>query len=321
MGMSKICILSGRSHPKLARAVAQRLGVRLMGVDINNFANGEIYVKVKKKMRGEDVFVIQSISDPVNENLMETLILVDAIRRSSARRINLICPFLAYCRQDRKVTSREPITAKLVANLIVTSGVDRLVTVDLHADQIQGFYDIPVDHFVGYPQFAKYIKRKGWKKVVIVSPDVGGVKRANKLADLLGVSLAIVDKVRKAHNKSEVAHVVGDVKGKMAIIVDDMIDTGGSVAEAARVLKDYGAKKVVVCATHALLSGGADKRLSESVVDEFLFLDTVPGCNSKKVARSKVLSLAPLLAEVIDRIHREKSLGELFVWEKKARLL
>lgn len=319
--MNGIYLIAGRSHPKLARAVARRLGVRLMGVDIKNFANGEIYVRMKKKVRGEDVFVVQSICDPVNENLMETLILVDALRRSSAGRINLICPFLAYCRQDRKVTSREPITAKLVANLMVVAGVDRLVTVDLHADQIQGFYDIPVDHFVGYPQFAKYIKRKGWKNVVIVSPDIGGVKRANKLADLLGVKLAIIDKMRRIHNQAEVAHVVGEVEGKIAILLDDIVDTGGSVAIAARVLKDYGAKKVVVCATHALLSGEADKKLSDSVVDEFLFLDTVPGREGKKVARSKVLSLASLLAKVIDRIHQEESLGELFVWEKKARVL
>lgn len=320
--MNRLCLISGRSHRQLAKSVAQKLGKRLTPVEIKNFANGEIYVRIGRKVRGEDVFVIESMVEPVNENLMETLILVDALRRASVGKINLICPFLAYCRQDRKAVSREPITAKLVANLLTAAGVNRLVTIDLHADQIQGFYDIPLDHFVGYPQFAKYIKARRWRRVVVAAPDVGGVKRANKLADLLGVRLVIIDKVRREHNKAQVAHVVGEIRDKTVVILDDIVDTGGSVVEAAAVFKKRGAKRVIVAASHALLSGNARERLAASQVDEFVFLDTVPGLKEKRmIKKTKVLSIGPLLAKVIDRIHREKSLGELFVWEKKVRVL
>jgi len=243
---------------------------------------------------------------------MELLIIIDALKRASVRRINLICPYLCYSRQDRKAASREPITAKLVADLITKSGADRLVTVDLHADQIQGFYDIPVDHFVGYPQFAKYLIENKYQDIVVVSPDIGGVKRANKLADLLGVPLAIIDKVRKQHNEAEVAHVVGDVKGKTAVIIDDMIDTGGSITAAANVLKEYGAKDIIICATHGLLSRDASVKIEACAVSKVLLLDSVAIAKEKITKKVEVISIAPLLSKIISRIHQEKSLGYLF---------
>lgn len=319
--MSKIQLIAGRSHQKFARKISRLANIALTPVEIENFANGEIYVRISKKVRGDDVFVIQSISDPVNENLMELLILIDALKRASAGRINIICPFLAYCRQDRKAVSRESIAAKLVANLITKAGADRLITVDMHADQVQGFYDIPVDHFVGYPLFAKYFKDKKYKEMVIVSPDIGGVKRANKIADLLGLQIAIIDKVRKAHNEAEVAHVVGDVTGKVAVMVDDIIDTGGTIVAAAEVLKKNGAKKVIVAATHALLNRDACKKLEGGCIDEVLVLDTVPISKEKRIKKMRIISVAPLMTKVIKRIHKEMSLGMLFTWEKRRQAL
>jgi len=253
---------------------------------------------------------------------MELLLLIDALKRSSVGRINLICPNLCYSRQDRKTESREPISAKLVADLISVAGANRLVTVDLHADQIQGFYNIPVDHFLGYPLFAKYIKKHYSKKdLVIVSPDIGGVKRANKLADLLGLKIAIIDKVRREHNKSEVAHIIGDVEGKIAIIIDDMIDTAGSICGAAEAIKANGAKEVIICGTHAILSGEAKNNLEKCCATKIILTDTVPITDDKKIKKMEIISVAPLLAKIIKRIHLEKSLGELFTWEDKRRVL
>lgn len=314
--MSKIRLLAGRSHPELAASVANILGIDLMPLEIKNFADGEIYLRILKKVRGDDVFVLQSLIAPVNERLMETLIMVDALRRASAGKINLICPYMCYSRQDRKVVSREPITAKLVANLLTKAGIDRLVTVDLHADQIQGFYDIPVDHFVGYPQFAKYLKEAGYKDMVVVSPDVGGVKRANKMADLLGLPIAVMDKVRREHNKAEVAHIVGDVEGKTAVLLDDIIDTAGSMSAAADTVKKFGAKRVLICATHALLSGEAGKKLSACGADKIVVLDSVPVAKENRIKKMEILTIAPLLAKIIKRIHSNRSLGELFTWER-----
>lgn len=318
---SRIQLIAGRSHPKLARKISRLLDISLTPVEIKNFANGEIYVRIDRKVRGDDVFIIQSVGEPVNENLMELLILTDAAKRASAGRINLVCPFLAYSRQDRKAVSREPITAKLVANLITKAGADRVVTFDLHADQIQGFYDIPVDHFVGYPLFAKYLKAKGYEDMVVVSPDIGGVKKANKMADLLGLPLAIIDKVRRAHNEAEVAHCVGDIKGKTAIVVDDMIDTGGSIAAGAEVIKSLGAKRIIVCATHGILSRDASQRLEKCAASQILLLDTLPIPKEKRFKKMKIISVAPLLAKAIKRIHKELSLGSLFTWEKRRREL
>jgi ribose-phosphate pyrophosphokinase len=294
------------------------LKVPLTPIEDKRFADGEIYIRIKEKVRGNDVYIIQSLCAPANDGLMETLIMVDALRRASAGRINLICPYLCYSRQDRKAGSREPITSKLVANLITKAGVDRLVTVDLHADQIQGFYDIPVDHLVGYPLFAKYLKgRKMLANSVVVSPDIGGVKRADKMADLLGLKIAIIDKVRKSHDAAEVTHVVGEVEGKRAIIVDDLISTGGSVCAAAEILKKFGAKEVVVCATHGVLSNGTKKIFDDSCIDRVLLTDTIPIPAEKISKNMKIISVGPLLAKVIRRISQEKSLGELFTWEDK----
>jgi ribose-phosphate pyrophosphokinase len=319
--MNKIKLISGSAHPKLAQKIAKLLDIPLTPVELKKFADGEVYVRVGQKVRGNDVYIIQSLVAPVNDNLMELLILIDALKRSSAKRINIICPYLCYSRQDRRTVSHEPITAKLVANLITTAGADRLITVDLHADQIQGFYDIPVDHFVGYPQFAKYLKKKNYQDLVIVSPDIGGVKRATKLADLLGASVAIIDKVRKQHNEAEVAHVIGDVKDKTVVMVDDIIDTGGSIVAAATVLKEYGAKEVIVCATHGLLSKNASERLEASAVSKIILLNSVPIPKEKRTPKVKVISLAPLLSKIISRVHMERSLGDLFTWENQSKAL
>jgi ribose-phosphate pyrophosphokinase len=305
--MNGIQLIAGRSHPELANKIATKLKKKLTPRIIKTFPNGEIYVRVGKKVRGDDVFIIQSLtSQPVNDHLMETLILIDALKRSSARRINLICPDLCYSRQERRIQSHEPISAKLVANLLMKAGLDRLITVDLHADQIQGFYDIPVDHLVGYPLIAKYVKKKKYKNLVVVSPDIGGMKRTNKTADLLGLPIAVVDKVRKEHSKSEVIRVVGDVEGKVALIVDDIIDGGGSICGAAKAVKKFGAKKVIIGATHALLNGEAVDRLKEVGADEIILLDSVPLEKEKKLKNMKIISLAPLLAKIILRIHEEK---------------
>lgn len=315
--MSDIHLISGRSHPGFAKKISRQLKIPLTEIDIHDFSNGETYARILKKVRGDDVYLIQSICCPVNQNLVETLIIVDALKRASAGRINLICPFLAYSRQDRKSKSREPITAKLVADLLTQAGINRLVTIDLHADQIQGYYNIPVDHFVAYPLFAKYIVENNLKNVVIVSPDIGGVKRANKLADLLGFKIAIIDKIRKAHNQSEVAHLVGDVKGKTAVIIDDIIDTGGSIVNAAQIIKDNGASKVIICTTHAVLSANAKDKLKTCCADKILLTDTIPITGLSKNPKFKIISTTPLVAKVIKRIHNSQSLGELFTWEDK----
>lgn len=320
--MKKIQLIAGRSHPELAQEISRRLRIPLTPIEDKYFANGEIYIRIKEKVRGNDVYLIQSMSATVNDQLMETLIMVDALRRASAGRINLICPNLGYSRQDRKTDSREPITAKLVANLLTKAGIDRLVTVDLHADQIQGFYDIPVDHFVAYPLFAKYLKaHQMLRNTVIVSPDIGGVKRANKLADLLGLKLAIIDKTRRAHNQAEVAHVVGEVEGVRCVMIDDIIDTGGSICAAAEVLKKMGAREVIVCATHGLLSGDAREKFDNCGIDKLLLTNSVPIPPEKISKKMKIISIGPLLAKIIRRIGSDKSLGDLFTWEDKQQAL
>lgn len=315
--MSDIQLISGRSHPVFAKKISRYLKIPLTQIDIHDFANGETYARILKKVRGDDVYFIQSVCHPVNKNLVETLVVIDALKRASVGRINLVCPFLAYSRQDRKAKSREPITAKLVADLITQAGANRIITIDLHADQIQGYYNLPVDHFVAYPQFAKYIVKNKFKNVVIVSPDIGGVKRANKLADLLGLKIAIIDKIRKAHNLSEVAHIVGNVKNKVAIIIDDIIDTGGSIVSAVDELKKHGAKQIIVCATHGVLSRDAKSKLKKCQADKIILTDTIPISGISRHPKFKIISLAPLMAKVIKRIHAGQSLGELFTWEDK----
>ncbi|MFA5532228.1 MAG: ribose-phosphate pyrophosphokinase [Candidatus Shapirobacteria bacterium] len=319
--MNGIQIIAGTSHQTLAKKIAKKLNIPLTPVIIKKFPNSEIYVRIEKKVRGDDIFVIQTMGDNVNDSLMELLIMIDALKRSSVRRINLICPNIAYSRQDRRTRSHEPISAKLVANLITEAGADRLVTVDLHADQIQGFYDIPVDHLVGYPLIAKYIKNKKYSDLVVVAPDIGAAKKTHKMADLLGVPIAIVDKIRKQHSQCEVSHVVGDVKGKTAILLDDMVDGGGSIAGAAEAVKKYGAKKIIIAATHAFLNGEAVNRLKTSAADQIIFLDSVPIAKEKRFKGMTIISLAPLLSKIIKRIHTERSLGDLFKWEQQSKLL
>ncbi len=316
--MSKLQLISGRAHPKLAGKISKFLGIPLTPTKIKNFADGEIYAKIQEKVRGDDVFVIQSVIPPINEHLMELLILIDALKRASAGRINVIAPYLCYSRQERKGTSREPITAKLVANLITTAGADRLMTIDLHEDAIQGFYNVPVDHFVGYPQFAKYFKEKDYKNLVVVSPDVGSAAQSRKMAGLLETPFAVIDKRRVDHNQAETINLIGKVKNKNCIISDDLIDTGGTVNSACKILKKRGAKKIYACATHGLLSGPAVKRLKKCPASKILLLDTIPLPEEKKLDKIKVISIASLLGKVIKRIHQGKSLGALFTWEKKA---
>ena len=320
--MGKLQLISGSCNRELADKISTALKIALTPIEDKRFADGEIYIRIKGKVRGDDVFIIQSLAGPVNDNLMELLILVDALKRASVGRINLICPYICYSRQDRKAESREPITAKLVADLISIAGAQRLVTVDLHADQIQGFYNIPVDHFVGYPLFAKYIKKYYKKKnLVVVAPDVGGTKMANKMAYLLGAKLAIVNKVRRGHDENEVVTVVGEVEDKVAVVIDDVISTGGTVIKAAEMMKKLGAQEVIICATHAMLSGEAVNNLQNSCVSKVLLTDTVPIPPEKRLAKMEIISVAPLLAKIIKRIHLDRSLGELFKWEDKRRVL
>ncbi len=319
--MGKIQLLSGRGHPVLAEKISRYLKVPLTPITIKSFADGEIWSRVCQKVRDDDIFIIQSLSGPVNENLMELLVMIDALKRASAGRINVIAPYLCYSRQDRKSVSREPITAKLVADLITTAGADRLVTVDLHTEAIQGFYNIPVDHLVGYPQFAQYFLKKKLREPVVVAPDVGAIKKATKLAILLHAPLVFADKRRPKHNHAEVTFIIGEIKGKTAIILDDMIDTGGTVCNVAQVLKDQGAKEIFICTTHALLNGNASEKLAKSPAAKVLYLDTVWVDKNKKIAKMEELSLAPLLAKVIKRIHEGKSLGALFKWEERGIVL
>ncbi len=320
--VGKLQLISGSSSRELADRISTLLKVPLTPIEDKRFADGEIYIRVKGKVRGDDVFVIQSLAGPVNDNLMELLILVDALKRASVGRINLICPYVCYSRQDRKAESREPITAKLVADLISIAGAQRLVTVDLHADQIQGFYNIPVDHFVGYPLFAQYIKKHyGKKNLVIVAPDVGGTKMANKMADLLGAKLAIINKVRRGHDENDVVTVVGEVENKVAVIIDDVISTGGTVIKAAEMMKKLGAQEIIICATHAMFSAETAKKIEASLASRVLLTDTILISPENRFKKMEVISVAPLLAKIIKRIHLDRSLGELFKWEDKRRVL
>jgi ribose-phosphate pyrophosphokinase len=314
----KLQLIAGSSSQDLGLMISKKLNVPLTSIEDNRFADGEIYIRIKNKVRGGDIFVIQTLDRPANDNLMELLIIIDALKRASVERINLICPYMCYSRQDRKAESREPITAKLVADLISVAGAQRLVTVDLHADQIQGFYNIPVDHFVGYPLFAKYIRKHYPKKnLVVVAPDVGGTKKANSMAELLGAKIAIINKVRRGHDENDVVTVVGEVKDKVAVIIDDVISTGGTVIKAAEMVKSMGAKEVIICATHAMFSEETAKKFQAGTVKKVLVTDTVPIPLENRFEKLEIISIAPLLAKIIRRIHLDRSLGELFKWEDK----
>ncbi|AEH45392.1 ribose-phosphate pyrophosphokinase [Thermodesulfatator indicus DSM 15286] len=315
MFLNHLKIFTGNANPDLARKISAYLSIPLGQAVVKTFSDGEIYVEIKENVRGSDAFVIQPTCPPVNDNLMELLIMVDALRRASARRITAVIPYYGYARQDRKVIPRTPITAKLVANLITVAGARRVLTIDLHAGQIQGFFDIPVDHLYAAPVLIRYIKEEfRGKDLVIVSPDAGGVERARAYAKRLEAGLAIIDKRRLRPNESEVMNVVGDVKGKVAIILDDMIDTAGTMCKAAEALSERGAKEVHGMATHPVLSGPALERIKKSPMKSIVVTDTIPlREEAKKLKKIKVLSVAELLGEAIRRIHHDDSVSSLFV--------
>ncbi len=306
-------LFAGNSNPELAREISSILAIPLGKAKAAKFSDGEINVTVGETVRGSDCYIIQSTCDPVNDNLMELLIMIDAMKRASAGRINAVIPFFGYARQDRKAKARDPISAKLVANLLESAGADRVITMDLHAMQIQGFFDIPVDHLQGRPVLAEYYTEKKADDIVIVSPDHGGVVRARYMAEMLECPIAIVDKRRPAPNQSEVMNVIGDVKDKNCIILDDMIDTAGSITNAASAIKKLGAKNVYVAVTHGVLSGPAIERLENSVIEEVIILNTIPLTDEKKKStKIKTLSVAPIFAESIRRIHNNEPLSVMF---------
>jgi ribose-phosphate pyrophosphokinase len=305
-------ILTGNSNRKLAEEIAEYMGLELASCKVGRFSDGEINMTIDESVRGADVFIIQSTSTPVNDNLMELLIMIDACRRASARRITAVLPYYGYARQDRKARARDPITAKLVANLIVQAGARRVLTMDLHAGQIQGFFDVPVDHLLGVPILAEYYKNKGLEDVVVVSPDMGGVTRARNLAERIGAPLAIIDKRRPMPNVSEVMNIIGDIEGKNVIMTDDIIDTAGTITNGAEALVERGAKTVYACCTHAVLSGPAITRLEKSPITELVATNTIPLTEDKKMDKLKVLSVAPIMGEAIIRIHEDLSVSKLF---------
>ncbi len=308
----RLKIFSGTANRRLAEEICDYIGIPLGEAELDRFQNGEIRLVINENVRGDDVFIIQPTSQPANETLMELLIMIDACRRASARRITAVVPYYGYARQDRKTRGREPITAKLVANLITVAGARRVLTMDLHAGQIQGFFDIPVDHLTAIPLMAEYIASKGLEDAVVVSPDPGGVPRARDLADRLGVPLAIIDKRRPAPNEAEVMSIIGPVEGRTAIIVDDMVDTAGTIVHGARALKARGAGDVYVCCTHPVLSGPAYERLRSAPITELVVTNTIPVPAERALPNFKVLSVAPLMAEAIMRIHEDRSVSALF---------
>ena len=312
-----IKIFSGNSHPALAMQIASALGLPIGKAAISTFADGEISVSMSESVRGSDVFLVQSTCGPVNNNLMELLIMIDSCKRASAGRITAVIPYFGYARQDRKSKARDPISAKLVANLITAAGADRVLTMDLHAAQIQGFFDIPVDNLYGAPLFAShYLRRFGYGRedLVVVSPDVGSVARARSFAMKMGLGLAIVDKRREKANCSEVMNIIGNVEGKTCLLLDDMVDTAGSLCGAAKAIVEVGgAKEVFACASHGVLSGPAIDRINDSVIDELLLLDTIPYPKDKPACdKIHYLPVAPVFAEAINRIYEEMSISSLF---------
>jgi len=306
-------VFSGRANPKLAQRIAGYLGINLGKMRVSSFSDGETYVKIDDNIRGRDVFLVQPTHPPVNENLMELLIMIDACRRASAQRITAVVPYYGYARQDRKDRPRVPITAKLVANLITTAGADRILTMDLHVDQIQGFFDIKVDHLFATPVIVDYFRKKKLHNLIILSPDVGGLRRARAYAKVLKVPLAIVDKRRPIANEAEIIHIVGEVKGKQVLIVDDMVDTGGTLLAAAEILMENGAEAVYAACTHPVLSGNALQRIKDSPIKELIVTDTINlDLKEESENKIKVLSVAPLLGEAIKRIHQNRSVSSLF---------
>jgi ribose-phosphate pyrophosphokinase len=307
-------LLSGTSNKPLSKDIAKFLKSKLVNSSIRNFSDGEIYVELNENIRGNSIFIIQSISSPANDNLMELLLCIDALKRSSAKNITAVIPYFGYARQDRKVVPRTSISAKLVSNLITKAGADRVVTVDLHAGQIQGFFDIPVDNLFATPIFARHVKKNiKSKSIVCVAPDVGGTERARALGKILNVGLAIVDKRRPKPGQSQVMNIIGEVRGKTCIIVDDIIDSGGTIVNAAKALKDRGAKEVYVYITHGVLSGEAVKKIKNSVIKNLVITDTIDNINKTKSAKNiEVLSISALMGEAIKRISNSTSVSDLF---------
>ena len=309
---SNIRLFTGNAHPELAQAIAESMGKTLGKSNVNKFSDGEISVNLWESVRGADIYLIQPTCNPVNDNLMELLIMIDAVKRASAGRINAVIPYYGYARQDRKAKARDPISAKLVANLIQAAGADRVITMDLHANQIQGYFDIPVDHLVGMPLIAEYFKNKNLDNLCVVSPDHGSVPRARSMAERLDCPIAIIDKRRPEPNKREIMNIIGDIKDKNCIIIDDMIDTAGTITNAANAIKELGARDVFAGATHAVLSGPAIERIDKSAISELVLLDTHPVPEEKRLEKMTFLSVAPLFAEAITRVYTNGSVSALF---------
>lgn len=311
---SSIRVFSGNASRTLSQSICSILGIQMGAADVKRFSDGESAVDIKESIRGKDIFLIQSTYQPANENLMELLVMLDAVKRASATRITAVIPYFGYARQDRKASPRAPITAKLVANLLTVAGADRVLTMDLHAGQIQGFFDIPLDNLYSRPVMLDYLKDRYKENLVIVSPDAGGVERARSLAKALEADLAIIDKRRQRANESEVMNIIGDVKGKNCLLVDDMVDTAGTLTHAAAALAEKGAKRVSACCTHAVLSGPAIERINASPIEEMIVTDSIPLRGSAvDCGKITVLSVAPLLAEAIKRIYDNGSVSSLFL--------
>ncbi len=311
--MSEICVISGNANQELAQKICACLDTPLAEVLCGRFSEGEIRIQIVENVRGKDLFIVQPTCPPTNDNLMELLILIDAARRASAKRITAVVPFYGYARQDRKDQPRVPITAKLVANLMTAAGVDRLLCMDLHASQIQGFFDIPVDHLYAINTLSEYFEQMNIKNLVVVSPDVGGIRMARAYAKRLGAGLAIIDKRRNSPEETEVMNILGKVKGKNAVLVDDLVATGGSLVEAVHALKEVGVDKVYAAVSHGVLSGSAVEKLNACKdLEELIVTDSIPLSKAKRVSKIKQLTVAPLLAEAIKRIHNEQSISCLF---------
>lgn len=305
-------LFSLNSNRELAEEIAEHIGVPLGKCTVSRFSDGEVQINIEESIRGSDVYVLQSTSQPVNENVMELLIMIDALKRASAKSINIVTPYYGYARQDRKARSREPITAKLIADLLETAGATRMITLDLHAPQIQGFFDIPIDHLQGVPILSDYFEKKELQDIIVVSPDHGGVTRARKLADRLKAPIGIIDKRRPRPNVAEVMNIIGNVEGKTAILIDDIIDTGGTITLAADALIENGATEVYACCTHPVLSGPAIERIKESNIKELVVTNSIPLPKEKQLDNIVSLSIAPLIGEAIVRVHEQKSVSILF---------
>ena len=310
---SKLCLMTGNANTDLAQKISDYINVRLCDTEVGRFNNGETSVMINESIRGKDIFIVQPTSSPVNDNVMDLLIMVDACKRASAHSITAIVPYYAYARQDRKTRGREPISAKLVANLMVAAGIDRLLTVDLHAAQIQGFFDIPVDHLLAAPVIADYFKTQTYEdELVVVSPDLGGVTRARALADYLKAPIAIIEKRRPRPGEAEVMSIIGDVKDKVALMIDDIVDTAGSLCEGAKALKKLGAKTVLAACTHPVLSKNAVEKINDSVIEKLIVTDTIPLPENKPSDKIVVLSMAQSIGDVILRIQAQRSVSLLF---------